>query len=142
MRKCRVPTTVPLSFAAFGFNPLRFFQVLNVLDEAQAVDNHLLTANEKRTLWVEGVNMKYERVAVGEVKCVDDGKTMGVHASTGDGIVTLIFTRATDHKQMDELAGPTPKTRVERDRHRLGVPKAGLRASSCWEYRHARSLSG
>jgi hypothetical protein len=50
--------------------------------------------------------MKY---LVGEVECVDDGQTMGVCASTGDGIVTLIFNRATDHKQMDELAAQLRK---------------------------------
>jgi hypothetical protein len=48
--------------------------------------------------------MAYSRLTVGEVKCVDDGETMGVHIATQNGIVTLIFKHAADHKQMGALA--------------------------------------
>jgi hypothetical protein len=53
--------------------------------------------------------MEFTRLKVGEVKCVDDGKTMGVHVSTDNGSVTLIFNRAGDHEQMDTLAAELRK---------------------------------
>jgi hypothetical protein len=48
----------------------------------------------------------WTKLKVGDVKCVDDGKTRGVHIACGhDGhsFVTLIFDKAIPHEQTDEL---------------------------------------
>jgi hypothetical protein len=50
-----------------------------------------------------------------DVKCVDDGKTRGVHIACGDdgrSCVTLIFDKAIPHKQTDDLMHLLEKMRL------------------------------
>ena len=48
----------------------------------------------------------WAKLKVGDVKCVDDGQTRGVHIACGEqgrSFVTLIFDKAIPHKQTDDL---------------------------------------
>jgi hypothetical protein len=49
--------------------------------------------------------MKVTEYKVGEVKCIDDGKTKGVIMGCGGrNLVSLVFDASISHKQTDELA--------------------------------------
>ena len=49
--------------------------------------------------------MKVIEYKVGDVKCVDDGRTKGVVISCeGRNLVSLVFDKSIPHKQTDELA--------------------------------------
>jgi hypothetical protein len=48
----------------------------------------------------------WTKLKVGDVKCVDDGQTRGVHIACGDdgrSFVTLIFDKAIPHRETDDL---------------------------------------
>jgi hypothetical protein len=49
--------------------------------------------------------MKVTEYKVGDVKCVDDGRTTGiVIGCEGRNLVSLVFDSSIPHKQTDELA--------------------------------------
>jgi hypothetical protein len=49
--------------------------------------------------------MKVTEYKVGEVKCIDDGKTKGVIIGCeGRNLISLVFNASLPHKQADELA--------------------------------------
>ena len=57
--------------------------------------------------------MKITEYRVGEVKCVDDGRTRGVVIGCeGRNLVSLIFDGSIPHKQTDELARMLEKMKL------------------------------
>ena len=49
--------------------------------------------------------MKLTEYKVGEIKCIDDGKTRGiVIGCEGRNLVSLVFDASIPHQQTDELA--------------------------------------
>lgn len=57
--------------------------------------------------------MKVAEYKVGEVKCVDDGRTRGVVIGCeGRNLVSLVFDSSIPHKQTDELARMLEKMRL------------------------------